>query len=98
MFKVTCRKCNGTGNIPMFNFQDGGVCYDCMGKGYEMRKTKPVELFSYYVTAIIKEGWKNCGNRGGVVVNAKNEKDALKKAKLHPDCYDLETIQANIEK
>jgi len=94
MFKVTCTKCNGTGIVQCYMHHDGGVCYDCQGVGFYMRKTKPVESVRFHVTAVVKEGYQNSGNRDGVFVNARNEKDALKKARLHPNGYNLETMQA----
>ncbi|MCM3273060.1 hypothetical protein [Paenibacillus elgii] len=50
-------------------------------------------MIRFHVTAIIKEGYQDAGNRGGVWVEAKNEKDAFKKARLHPVAYDLDTLQ-----
>lgn len=38
MYKVKCKKCSGIGTISCYMHQDGGVCYDCIGKGYELRK------------------------------------------------------------
>jgi RecJ-like exonuclease len=95
MYKVVCGKCKGTGVVECYRYHDSGVCYECKGIGHFMRKTKPVQLVEYHVTAIIKDGYCNSGSRGGVYVDAKSEKDAFKKARLHPDSYDLETLQAN---
>lgn len=98
MYKVTCSKCGGTGNVPCFNHIEGGLCYECKGAGFTMRKTKPVELIRFHVTAIIRDGYQNAGGRGGKYVEAKNENAALKKAKLSPDGYDLETLTAEVTK
>lgn len=31
--RVACPKCSGTGTVTRFLDHDGGVCYDCGGKG-----------------------------------------------------------------
>lgn len=30
-----CSNCGGTGHIDYYNYHDNGVCYKCMGTGYE---------------------------------------------------------------
>lgn len=94
MCKVKCAKCKGTGIVNCYRHVDAGVCYDCKGVGFLLRKTKPVEMIRFHVTAIVKEGYQNTGKRIGVFVNAKNEKEATRKARLDPECYDINTIQA----
>lgn len=94
MFKVTCGKCNGTGIVDCYRYNDAGVCYECKGVGFHIRKTNPGETKQFHVTAIIKEGYQNSGERGGMFVNARSEKEALRKAKLHPDSYNTETKEA----
>lgn len=95
MYKVKCGKCNGTGVVNCYRHHDAGVCYDCKGAGFYMRKTPPVDLIRFHVTAVVKPGYNNAGKRSGLFVNAKNAKDAMKKARMHPDCFDLETMEAN---
>ncbi|ATF13656.1 hypothetical protein A616_17210 [Brevibacillus brevis X23] len=95
MFKVTCKKCSGTGVINCYRHQDNGVCYDCMGKGFEMRKTKPTEKYWFQVTAIEQETMQRVN---AIRVEATSEKTATTKARksLSPDPkfgYDLESIQ-----
>ena len=47
MIKAECNKCNGTGFIKEFNHVIGGVCFNCHGDGYVIRKSKPVYLKKY---------------------------------------------------
>lgn len=38
MIKCECAKCNGKGEIKAFSGIAGGICFDCNGRGYIMRK------------------------------------------------------------
>jgi DnaJ-class molecular chaperone len=38
LVKCECAKCNGKGEIRAFSGIAGGVCFDCNGRGYIMRK------------------------------------------------------------
>ena len=50
MIKVTCAKCDGTGQIRAFNHVQGGVCFSCGGKGYRMQKSQPRKSAEYVLS------------------------------------------------
>ena len=54
MFKVECPRCTGgKGVISAFKHVKGGVCFQCNGLGYVMRKTKPIKMHWYNCWTVI---------------------------------------------
>lgn len=33
--QISCKRCDGTGNIPEYYYRDHGICYTCGGTGFE---------------------------------------------------------------
>ncbi len=54
LVKVECARClGGKGHISAFNHIQGGVCFQCGGKGYVMRKAAPRQMFWYRCWTVI---------------------------------------------
>lgn len=83
--KITCTKCFGKGRISAFSHVQGGVCFDCGGKGHRMvaANHKPSILFSIEVTCVRAEGCTLQPGQRGIVFGqkARTAAEALRKAK-----------------
>lgn len=40
----SCQKCNGAGVIPAFSYYCSGICFDCLGLGYDFKNRTSVEI------------------------------------------------------
>jgi DnaJ-class molecular chaperone len=86
---IKCKKCDGTGK---FVYKSGieGICYDCNGKG----KIAEIERKAFTITIINNEGKRI----NWIGQNAKNEKEAIRKAEKIAErgCYAeyINTIKA----
>jgi hypothetical protein len=77
MIKVECAKCGGKGNIRAFSNVDGGRCFSCAGKGFNLQKNAPKISPKFAIGAMGKDG-EFC--EVVCFIKAKNEAEAVKKA------------------